>query len=971
MKLETQFSIFFGSLAVKLRRSLGFLLFFVVFGLTAQTYTVSTAAASGGDADAAETASGETQNPGKFIISRSEPVIPEVTVYYTVTTGIGAATASSDYVELTGSVTFNYFQNSQEVPVNVLDDQVVENNETVTITLTSASQGTVDTTPATVTISDDTDVGILTLDIVDSVATEEGGVQARFELSLDKQNGTGEPLVIPYTLGGTASDTEGADYTLSGEFSFEDGTGPGGRNLFITPVDDALVEEEETVILTLGAIPDNFSGLFEFNPAQPTPVAERTISIADNDCAAGNTAPAINDNAKEFCNPPNADVNLDTFVTGGVGSAPTGSTLRWSTNANPTAESDLLPNATATAGTYYAVYVSESDACFSPVSEAVEVTFNTAPSVGTVITPITACSNESDEFGPNIIDLDEQLQGADDGSWEQTSGPDLGNLPGNNEIDFEGAAEDSYEFTYTTNTAIPPCANATAVVTITVSDCDPCVAGNTAPTLKEGVETTICGPIPDTLSLNDFTSSTAPEGTTLEWTTNQDDPTDTQAHLNDDQINDPLSGTYYAFFYDAVNECASPLLTVNFIQRDIPEITVKTPNQICGPGTVQLSATATLDATIRWYTVATGGSPVQNGDNFTTPNLTQTTSYFVEATSNGCTSARTEVVATVLPPPSAGAPQNTSSCSDTQFGATDLDLDDTFSETPDEGVWSFTDGPSAISLDAENVVDFQGGDNGDYVFTYTTNGAEAPCEDVSATVTVSVSSCDTDDDGDGLLGGLEATLGTDPQKADTDGDAINDGVEVGDDPENPLDEDEDGTIDALDSDTVDTDGDTINDQQDPANDNACVPNRLNGLCDTDGDGVSDLDEDITGSDPDDPCDPNATPSCADPIDLEVLKVVEGEQLDAVVGEAVVFTITVNNLSDRKAINVMVEDTLNTGYRIDTTATITASNGEYSVAEGMWTIPEIAAMGSETLTIPVTVIEGGPYKNTAELLSSIP
>ena len=84
--------------------------------------------------------------------------------------------------------------------------------------------------------------------------------------------------------------------------------------------------------------------------------------------------------------------------------------------------------------------------------------------------------------------------------------------------------------------------------------------------------------------------------------------------------------------------------------------------------------------------------------------------------------------------------------------------------------------------------------------------------------------------GMGLLDGMEAALGTDPNNRDTDGDGIEDGDEVGDDPDNPLNEDGDEFIDALDSNILDTDGDLVNDQQDPANENPCIPNADSPTC---------------------------------------------------------------------------------------------------------------------------------------------
>ncbi len=78
---------------------------------------------------------------------------------------------------------------------------------------------------------------------------------------------------------------------------------------------------------------------------------------------------------------------------------------------------------------------------------------------------------------------------------------------------------------------------------------------------------------------------------------------------------------------------------------------------------------------------------------------------------------------------------------------------------------------------------------------------------------------DGDLDGDGLKNGVEKNLlGTDPGRADTDGDGVPDGEEVGD-INAPNDRDGDGIIDALESRlmTADADGDCIPDEYDPEN----------------------------------------------------------------------------------------------------------------------------------------------------------
>ena len=100
---------------------------------------------------------------------------------------------------------------------------------------------------------------------------------------------------------------------------------------------------------------------------------------------------------------------------------------------------------------------------------------------------------------------------------------------------------------------------------------------------------------------------------------------------------------------------------------------------------------------------------------------------------------------------------------------------------------------------------------------------------------VSVTPINPDSDSDGVTDAQEAINGTDPNKADTDGDGKNDGAE------GTTDSDNDGTIDALESSVTDTDNDGVPDEQDS--------NNTSGDNDTDGDGVSNADEVAAGTDP--------------------------------------------------------------------------------------------------------------------------
>lgn len=80
-----------------------------------------------------------------------------------------------------------------------------------------------------------------------------------------------------------------------------------------------------------------------------------------------------------------------------------------------------------------------------------------------------------------------------------------------------------------------------------------------------------------------------------------------------------------------INATASNLITVSTFTA--PTITNGTR---CGPGVVNLAATSTGNV-IRWYQNATGGIPLFSGNNFTTPFITNSTTYYVSAGSAAVT----------------------------------------------------------------------------------------------------------------------------------------------------------------------------------------------------------------------------------------------------------------------------------------------------------------------------------------------
>lgn len=117
--------------------------------------------------------------------------------------------------------------------------------------------------------------------------------------------------------------------------------------------------------------------------------------------------------------------------------------------------------------------------------------------------------------------------------------------------------------------------------------------------------------------------------------------------------------TTTVFLAEAVNTsgCAGPVRTRIIVTvGGVPLQPIVTGNNttICANTSANLSiANPETGVTYNWYSQPTGGTPLFSSAAVTTPLLTQTTKYYVEGVRNGLTSARTEVVVTVNPRPSA------------------------------------------------------------------------------------------------------------------------------------------------------------------------------------------------------------------------------------------------------------------------------------------------------------------------------
>lgn len=806
---------------------------------------------------------------------------------------------------------------------------------------------------------------------IDDIATKGASVadNGLFEIDLGSTNNTGGNVIVAFSVTGTA--TSGVDYTSLGITSVSIPDGERTAQIVITPLVESDDDGNKRVILRLTSV--NNSAYQIISNSSST---ANIIIIDSADCGAGENAPTISgDFDTDYCS--GTQVDLSSFVTS---TAPAGTTLRWSRNPNPNVSnpnSFLQSSIIETGDVYYGFYYDMlgDSPCRSDVVELPEITFDVAPSVGTPNNNNQLCNAFQLFFSNNEIDLDDALDGeTPGGSWflEEFPAGHSTSINSNNEVNYLGQPAGSYKYSYTPNySSAPNCNEDSVEVVIFVTDCGDCDAGNSAPTLNEDVNTVFC--VSDntfTQDLNEYTSSNAPNNTRLVWSKLSDYNRE-DAFLDDTNVNQP--GAYFAFFLDEDNNCASQSLSVTLEFNTRPNVVPETGNNmLCSEGIMTLSATATAGSQINWYSSPTSTDPLEiDTENFTTPNLTATTSFYVEAVLGNCISDRVEVVATIVNPPIVEAvsePLDACNIAGSEYPEI-LDLNSGLTQSS-PGTWSITSDPSnSLEIVGGNVVDFEGAPLGNYTFTYTTNTATVPCVETTATITVTVNTCILDSDADGLGDDYEISIGTSVDNSDSDGDGILDAVEVGDDLDAPLDEDNDGIIDALESNTFDTDNDAVVDQLDPANENPCVPDNTAGACDTDGDGITDGDEIANGTNEFDPCDPNETADCeAGLIDLAITKIVDPQFPS--VGDVVEFTITLRNNSAAIVNTVSVEEifTPETGFEY---VSSTATMGTYSPLLGTWDIQEIQPNQVNTLQILARVLATGSHINTVEIKNTFP
>ncbi|EPF22437.1 Calx-beta domain-containing protein [Microcystis aeruginosa] len=190
-----------------------------------------------------------------YTFTRTGDTVNPLTVNYNVG---GTATIGNDYTGIattgtTKTITFAAGSSTAMVTVDPTADNNFEADETVILSLASGTGYTIGTTtPVTGTIVND-DASV-TLAVSPATVTEEGS--ANLVYTFTRTGAISNALTVNYAVGGTA--TFNSDYSQTGATTFTTTTGAvtfaAGANtatIAIDPTNDAEVESDETVALTL------------------------------------------------------------------------------------------------------------------------------------------------------------------------------------------------------------------------------------------------------------------------------------------------------------------------------------------------------------------------------------------------------------------------------------------------------------------------------------------------------------------------------------------------------------------------------------------------------------------------------------------------------------------------------------------------------------------------------------------------
>lgn len=196
---------------------------------------------------------GTAADTGTFLISRTGDTSQALTVFYAMagpSTGVATALHGADYEELPGSIVIPAGQTSAAVTIIPRFDGIGESQESVFLQLgagpTNYRLGTQNSASLTI---DDAEGSVPYVEVLGVDNAIEGATPTNGRFRFSVKGSSTASVTVNYTVSGTA--TSGVDYTaLSGSVIIP-GNGINTSEITVVPINDALAEDLETVILTI------------------------------------------------------------------------------------------------------------------------------------------------------------------------------------------------------------------------------------------------------------------------------------------------------------------------------------------------------------------------------------------------------------------------------------------------------------------------------------------------------------------------------------------------------------------------------------------------------------------------------------------------------------------------------------------------------------------------------------------------
>lgn len=192
----------------------------------------------------------ENDSPASIEVSLNYVTQEDLTLDYTVADGT-AIGGGTDYTLASGTVTISTGNQSQAIPVTLINDTAVENDENFTVTLSNPTVGAVlgTNTVHTFTINDSDQTLKVNLANADSTNTEDQ-TPILLDVFLSERDDI-NPTEVYYTVSGTASNGTGLDFELATPDTLTFVASDTLETISIPINDDMTDEDLETIVITL------------------------------------------------------------------------------------------------------------------------------------------------------------------------------------------------------------------------------------------------------------------------------------------------------------------------------------------------------------------------------------------------------------------------------------------------------------------------------------------------------------------------------------------------------------------------------------------------------------------------------------------------------------------------------------------------------------------------------------------------